>query len=223
MLFKLFDAQIVPVLLYGSELWACFNCPNVEKVHIYACKRIRGISSQRPNHMIYSELGRHHLSVLASTRCVKYWLRLNKISSSRHMKMVYNMWKSMAGEGKENWASVVEDLLCTNNFASAWGMDQCETKHVSWLNSSSVLQTVSFKTWHFRMVTSERYELYRTVKSALEKEKISGHDIQPANKENLHKVQARDQPDTNAQASVGENAVMLRCPLCNGETENEVH
>ena len=75
--FKLFDAQIVPVLLYGSELWSCFDCPNVEKVHMYACKRILGLSSQSPNHMVYGELGRHHLSILASTRCVEYWLRLN--------------------------------------------------------------------------------------------------------------------------------------------------
>ena len=41
-LFKLFDAKIVPVLLYGSELWGCFDCPNVEKVYMYACKRILG-------------------------------------------------------------------------------------------------------------------------------------------------------------------------------------
>ena len=88
--FKLFDAQIVPVLLYGSELcvflfvclFVClfaflFVClfifclsdfPNVEKVHMYACKRKLGLSSQSPNHMVYGELGRHYLSVLASTR-----------------------------------------------------------------------------------------------------------------------------------------------------------
>ena len=105
--FKLFDAQIVPVLLYGSELWGCFGCPNVEKVHMYACKRIIGLSSQSPNHMVYGELGRHHLSVLASTRCVKYWLRLNKLTSNRYARMAYNLLKSMAEEGKEIWASVV--------------------------------------------------------------------------------------------------------------------
>ena len=98
----LFDAQIVPVLFYGSELWGCFACPNVEKVHIYASKRILGLSSQSPNHMVYGELGRHHLPVLASTRCVKYWLRLNKLSSNRYVRMAYNMLKSMAEEGKEN-------------------------------------------------------------------------------------------------------------------------
>ena len=54
--------------------------------------------------MVYGEFGRHHVSVLASTRCVKYLLRLNKLSSNRYVKMAYNMLKSMTEEGKENWA-----------------------------------------------------------------------------------------------------------------------
>ena len=33
--------------------------------------------------------------------------------------MVYNMLKSIAEDGKENWASAVRDLLCTNGFAFA--------------------------------------------------------------------------------------------------------
>ena len=46
--------------------------------------------------MVYGELGRHLLSVLASARYIKYWLRFNKLSSNRYMKMAYNMLKSMA-------------------------------------------------------------------------------------------------------------------------------
>ena len=144
MFFKLFDVQIVLILLYGSELWGYFDCPKVKKVRMYACKRILGISSQSPNHMVYGKLGRHSLSVLASTRCVKYWLRLNKLPSSRYVKMTYNMPKSMAEEGKENWASAARDLLWTNDFAFG-GIDQWVTKHASWLNSSWVLKTISVK------------------------------------------------------------------------------
>ena len=120
MFFKLFDAEMVPVLLCGSELWGCFDCPNGEKVYMYSCKRILGISSQSPNHMVYCELGRYHLSVLAATRCVKYWLRLNKVPSSAYVKMVNNKLKSMTEDGKEKLASELQDLLCTNGFTFVW-------------------------------------------------------------------------------------------------------
>ena len=72
---------------------------------MYVYKRILGLSSQSPNHMVYGELGRHHLFVLPYTRCVKYWLRLNLLSSNGYVKMAYNMMKSMVEEGKGNWAS----------------------------------------------------------------------------------------------------------------------
>ena len=82
----------------------CFDCPVIENMHMYACKRIQGISSQSPNHMVCDELGRQHLSVLAATKSVKYWLRFNKISSGKCVKNAYNMLKSMAEDGEENWA-----------------------------------------------------------------------------------------------------------------------
>ena len=100
--FKLLDAQTGPVLRYGPELWGCFDCSNIEKVHTCACKRILGISSQSPNHIVYGELGGHHLSVLAATRYGKYWLRLNKLPWGRYVSMAYNILKSMAEEGREN-------------------------------------------------------------------------------------------------------------------------
>ena len=75
--FKLFLAQIAPILLCCSELWGCFDCPSVEKVYMYACKRMSCLSSQISNHMVYGEPRRHHLSVLAATGCERYWLRIN--------------------------------------------------------------------------------------------------------------------------------------------------
>ena len=129
--FKLFDAQIVPVMPYGSELWGCFDCPNVEKVHMYACKRILDLSSQSPNHMVYGELGRHHLCVLASTRCVKYWLRLNKLSSNRYVRMTYNILKSMADKVKKTGSQRHETYCARMVSPLLGGVDQWETKHVS--------------------------------------------------------------------------------------------
>ena len=222
--FKLFDAQIVPVLLYGSELWGCFDCPNVEKVHMYACKRILGLSAQSPNHMVYGELGRHHLSILASTRCVKYWLRLNKLSSNRYSRMAYNMLKNMAAEGKENWASAVRDLLCTNGFAFAWwnGSVGDETRFLAEFQQR--LKDCFIQNWHSKLESSGRYEIYRPFKSALGKEKY----LEVIQNQQIRKAFTRfrlgiSQILTHKRRYMDENVVMLRCPLYNSETENEVH
>ena len=37
--FKLFDRNVSPVLLYGSEIWGFTKREPIEVVHRYACKR----------------------------------------------------------------------------------------------------------------------------------------------------------------------------------------
>ena len=37
--FKMFDAQIKPMLLYGSEIWGLKEYKSVEKVHTFALKK----------------------------------------------------------------------------------------------------------------------------------------------------------------------------------------
>ena len=42
--FKLFDVNIAPILLYGSELWGTKMYDSLERVHRYACKRFLNVS-----------------------------------------------------------------------------------------------------------------------------------------------------------------------------------
>ena len=37
--FKLFDVKVLPILLYGSELWGVKQFDCIERVHYYLCKR----------------------------------------------------------------------------------------------------------------------------------------------------------------------------------------
>ena len=116
--------------------------------------------------------------------------------------MANNMLKNMAEEGKENWASAVRDLLCTNGLAFAWwnGSVGDETRFLTEFQQH--LKHCFIQKWHSRLESSGRYEVYRTFKSALEKEKYLGVITKSANKESLHEIQTRNQPDTDTQASV---------------------
>ena len=71
---KLFDTMIVPILLYGSEVWGVYNFKEVDKLHIRFCKNLLGVRQQTPSMAVYGELRRLALSVIAKSRSIKFWL-----------------------------------------------------------------------------------------------------------------------------------------------------
>ena len=112
--------------------------------------------------------------------------------------MAYNMLKSMAEEGEENWASAVRDLLRANGFAFVWlnGSVGDETRLLA--EFLQCLKACFTQNWHSELETSERYEVHKTFYSALEKEKYLDVVQNQQRRKKLHKVQARNRP----QASV---------------------
>ena len=71
--FKIFDAQVQPIVLYGAEIWGVDNSSYViEKLHISAMKKMVGVGMQTPNDLINVELGRFPISINAQIRCVRY-------------------------------------------------------------------------------------------------------------------------------------------------------
>ena len=58
---KIFDAQIQPILIYGSELWGLDDMSIIERVHISSLKKILNVSLFTPNIMVYGDIGRYEL------------------------------------------------------------------------------------------------------------------------------------------------------------------
>lgn len=70
---KLIDAQIVPFLLYGSELWGFKAHESIEKVHLQACKLLLNVPSHTPNDMVHGGLGRFSQYIQGEARCLQNW------------------------------------------------------------------------------------------------------------------------------------------------------
>ena len=52
--FKLFDAQVQPMLSYGAEVWGLdVDTPLVERIHLFALKRFLNTGLRTPSVMIY--------------------------------------------------------------------------------------------------------------------------------------------------------------------------
>jgi len=164
---KLFDAQIVPVLLYASEIWGVSEFEEMEKVHLYACKRLLNVGSRTPNQMVYDALGRYPLFVLASTRCVSYWLRLCTLPSDRFASMAYSMLKDMDDRGKVTWATKVKDLIFRNGFGNVWEAQKVGNKKNFLRIFKQRLIDCSMQNWSSKLSDSGRFTVYRSFKSSL--------------------------------------------------------
>ena len=88
----LFDKIVLPILLYGSQIWGTDWSDVIENVHISFCKRILRVHSSTPNAAV---LGIYPLAVHYHTTCLKYWLKLLKMPNNRYLKACYLMLKNL--------------------------------------------------------------------------------------------------------------------------------
>lgn len=105
---KLFDTMVVPILLYGSEVWGVYNITFIDKLHIRFCKYILGVKAQTPNAAVYGELGRFPLSVICKQRSLKFWLKIMKNPDSP----LYNMYCELNNNvNVSTWASRIHSII----------------------------------------------------------------------------------------------------------------
>ena len=120
--FKLFDSQVKPMLLYAAEVWGHTQSTIVEKVHMYACKRLLGVSQKTPNILIYGELNRYPLYIDSIIKTLKYWFKLIQLEEDRIPKLAYNKELNEL-EKRMGWGKTVKNILETNGCANVW-LDQ---------------------------------------------------------------------------------------------------
>ena len=114
--FKVFDAKICSILMYGSEIWGLKPRQCVEHVQMYACKRFLNVSQGACNDAVLGDLGRFPMHIYTAKRCIAYWLRILSLPDSRYDRMCYNMLKYYDSIGQCNWVTDIKHVLYSSGF-----------------------------------------------------------------------------------------------------------
>ena len=69
----LFNTMIVPILLYGAEVWAFEDLKILDQFQLQYCKMILKLKKSTTSCMIYYELGITPISLQAKLRLLSYW------------------------------------------------------------------------------------------------------------------------------------------------------
>ena len=95
----LFDKIITPILLYGCEVWGWEYCDQIENVQFYFYKRILGLGAHTSHTAV---------TVICYKRCVKYWLKILKMSGDRSPHACDGILKGLYDCNRFTWASNIK-------------------------------------------------------------------------------------------------------------------
>ena len=104
----LFDSMVVPILLYGAEIWGVYKFRNVDKLHMKFLKSLLGVKRQTPNYAVLGEFGRLPLSVICKQRPLKFWCKI----MIRNNILLYETYSELCNRMYQNsWSRRNNDII----------------------------------------------------------------------------------------------------------------
>ena len=110
---ELFEKTVLPVALYGCEIWGASNLKQLESFQSQYYKYILKLARHTPTSMVLGETGRMNLKSIIETRMIGYWSRLVNGENSKIAFHIYSI------------AHVKHDNI-DSNFRSVW-LDKIES------------------------------------------------------------------------------------------------
>ena len=164
----LFDKTVLPIMLYGCEVWGFGNNSMLDVVFLKFCKYLLGLKASTPNCMVYGEVGGLPVSVNIERRMVGYWMKLATLDDTRICKKLYNVmlhwYENDSYQSK--WLSTVKDILINNELDYVWqtqgmGINQGFVKN----EVKERLRSRFIQDWKATMFHSSKCTLYKEIKS----------------------------------------------------------
>ena len=80
---ELFDRCVVPILLYGCEIWGYENINELDKFHRQFLRIVFKAFKCTPNVMLYGESGAYNIETYVNSRLVHFWTRLRNCNNGK--------------------------------------------------------------------------------------------------------------------------------------------
>lgn len=160
-LFDMFDKMIAPMLLYGSEVWGFLESERIEQVQTDYCKQVLGVPSHTPHTAVMAETGRLPLYLRYYKRCIKYWIKLLEMPTSRYPKACYSMLYTLDQQGRKTWATSVREMLCRHGFQEIWEAQAVDNVYIFLREFTHRVKQEYILKWQYNLEQSSKLSLYR--------------------------------------------------------------
>ena len=163
---KFFDHTILPILIYGSEIWGYESHDIIEKVQNDLLRRIILARKSTPMYMVYGELGRYPVEISIKSRVIGFW---NRLIHGRKTKLSFLLYQCLLHSNNtvSKWISKVKSTLSEIGRPDIW-----RQQHTFYLKSLSsyrkkLLIEQFIQSWRGKALQSHKALAYFNFKQEL--------------------------------------------------------
>ena len=113
----LFHKLVLPVISYGSEIWAYEDLSKIDSFHLKFLRFILVLNKGTPIPMIYGETGEYPISIILKGKLIGYFAKLQDKTKMTLSSLVYELQHKMYTDGyyTTHWLFKVNSLLAEMN------------------------------------------------------------------------------------------------------------
>ena len=166
---ELFDRLVVPILLYGSEIWGFENINQIEVFYRNFLRRILGVSKYTTNCFLYGEVGKFHLESTIALRMFNFWTKIISGSENKLTFRIYCLSKHLHEDAnhpfQSNWISKIKNFLNNCGLCDIW-INQ-NSLDVNWAKNvvESRLHDIDIQKWDTKVFNNSQSISYRIFKT----------------------------------------------------------
>ena len=164
---KLFDNMIMPILLYGCEIWGHENLEMIESFYMKFLKNAIHVHSKTTNCMVHGETGTTPIKIIIQQKILIFWHRLVTGDQSKLSIILYNTQKilfSIANEYKSPWLYNIKTLLNECGLTYIWDDPNVIENHCFKKLIKLRLDDIYNQNWHAEIMRSNACLNYRIFK-----------------------------------------------------------
>jgi hypothetical protein len=168
----LIDKCIIPILLYGAEVWGFTDTNQVEIFHNQICKQILHVHKYTSNTIALGELGRSPLDGLIKQRMLNIWARIVNGKENKISSLMYKLARTRYENSnyKPKWLTQIQKCLNELGLGYVWYQTSFNP---DWFKHTirTSYQNMVKQNWHSTLNESSPCYSYKDMKSELKLEK----------------------------------------------------
>ena len=159
---ELFNHTVLPILLYGSEIWGFQNTKLLENVQNKFLRSITKLKKSTPFYMIYAELG---ISIHIKSCMTGLWLKIVNSEESELSKIMYNnMQSELHLNPQYKWLNLVKNILISVGRVDLFNQISINNPEIVKIRIIQTFNDLNMQEWHAKTTESSKGRNYKVFK-----------------------------------------------------------